>query len=68
MTLTKSEEEVYIIINDFIKKNGYSPSVREIGTMLGGRSSATVWYHLKRLKEKGFINYIEGKNRTITIL
>ena len=68
MTLTESEEKVYILINDFIKKNGYSPSVREIGTMLGGKSPATVLYHLRNLKGKGFINYIEGKNRTITIL
>ena len=68
MILTRGEEQDYILIDDFIKKNGYSPSIREIGTMLGGKSPATVLYHLRNLKEKGFINYIEGKNRTITIL
>lgn len=68
MTLTKPEEEIYIIINDFIKNNGYSPSIREICKMLGGRSTATVHTHLKSMKNKKFINYVDGMSRTIIIL
>ena len=57
---------VLIAIDDFIKKHGYSPTIREICKMVG-RSPATVWHHIKDLKEAGIITYTPGKNRTIVI-
>ena len=68
MKLTKTEEKIYYIIDNFIKENKYSPSIRELCDILGGRSTATVQKHLVNMKLKGFINYEYGKNRTIVIL
>lgn len=65
--MTETQVMVYKAIKIFIDRNGYSPSIREICGMCGLSSPATVWYHLKRLKDKGFIDYKKGKNRTIVI-
>lgn len=66
--MTKAEEKVYLVIDQFIKENKYSPSIREICDMLGGKNTATVFVHLKKMRDKGIINYENGKNRTIVIL
>lgn len=57
---------ILIAIDDFIKKHGYSPTVREICKMVG-RSPATVWHHIENLRDAGIITYTPGKNRTIVI-
>lgn len=66
--LTEKQYEILNIIKDFIDKYGYSPTVREIGKIAGLNSPATVWVHLKHLKEKDYIYYAEGKMRTIRII
>lgn len=68
MKLTRTEEAIFLLIDDFIKKNKYSPTIRELCDMLGGRSTATVQKHLVNMKLKGFINYQEKQSRTITIV
>ena len=42
-------------VNQFILENGYAPSVREIGTAVGLRSTASVSYHLRALQQKGLL-------------
>jgi repressor LexA len=68
MNLTQSQKRIYVVIKDFINKNGYSPTVREIGSIAGISSPGTIHGHLKRIKDKGFITFKEGKNRTIRII
>ena len=65
--LTKAQEKMYYLIKDTIATNGYSPSFRELAK-LNNSSVSTIQFHLIRLREKGYINYIDGKNRTLTIL
>ena len=65
--LTKAQEKMYYLIKDSIKTNGYSPSLRELAK-LNNSSVSAIQFHLIRLREKGYINYIDGKNRTLTIL
>lgn len=65
--LTPKQEELYIAIKDYIDRNKYSPSIRELCIRLGNSSPATVHAKLRLLKEKEFITYEEGKNRTIRI-
>lgn len=66
--LTDKQKECLIIINLFIKHKGYSPTVREIAKELKNNSPATTFYHMKKLKEKGYITWEKGKNRTLKIL
>ena len=65
--LTPVQKRVYYIIKDYIEKNGYSPSLREITKLNGTTSPATAFTHIKKLKEKGYIDYEEKTKRTIKI-
>lgn len=66
--MTKRLEEYYDIIKNYINKNGYSPTIREIGELAGTTSSATPMVMVRRLKKLGYIEYEKGKNRTIRCL
>lgn len=66
--LTRTQREVYETLDYFIKKNGYSPSFRELGEITNRSSSASVFYELNILKKKGYIDYIPKKSRTIRII
>ncbi|MGG1638278.1 MarR family transcriptional regulator [Paenibacillus sp. NRS-1760] len=58
--LNKRQATTFDFLVEFIGKNGYSPSVREIGDAVGLSSSSTVQGHLDRLEEKGYIKRAEG--------
>jgi len=49
----KTQVRILNFINDFIKTNGYSPTIREIGEAVGLKSTATVHGHIERLVAKG---------------
>lgn len=66
--MTKRLEEYYDIIKNYINKNGYSPTIREIGELAGTTSSATPMVMVRRLKKLGYIEYEKGKMRTIRCL
>lgn len=66
--LSKEQQLVLDKIKLFIRKNGYSPSIRELCFFTDTNSPATIHYHLKNLREKGYITYQNGKNRTIRVL
>ncbi len=66
--LTDKQKECLIIINLLIEKRGYAPTVREIGKEMNVNSPATVFTHLKKLKQKGYITWKEKQNRTLKIL
>lgn len=59
-------EITYQYIKEFIKKNGYSPSMREIADNTK-RSLDTIFNHVYELKEQGKIDFIKGKARTIRL-
>lgn len=67
-SLTNKQKETLLIIQEFISKNGYSPSIREIGKELNVNSPATVYTHLKKLRGKGYIIWEEKQDRTIRII
>lgn len=66
--LTKTEQKVFSAIVEFINKNSYSPSVRELCALTGGLSSGTVHKYIGRLVEKGFVEYEKGKMRSLRIV
>jgi len=43
------------VIRAHIEKHGYSPTVRDIGAVVGLSSPDTVQYHLNRLRSAGLI-------------
>lgn len=67
MHLEPKEQLVYDYIKENIKKNGYSPSIRDICGALGIKSTSTVHLCLDRLEKKGYIQKENGKSRTVRI-
>jgi len=68
VTLTASQEAVLMAIRSLIDKHGYSPSVREIGVLVGMRSSSTVHGHIEALKRKGLVRQgVPGAMRTLVL-
>lgn len=66
--LTSKQAQILKFIADTLDVRGYPPSVREIGSAVGLRSSATVHAHLSKLEEKGYIRRARSKSRAIEIL
>ena len=63
-------QEVYNYITSFITENGYAPTVREICSACGIRSTATAFNIMNELSEKGLITKSkvgENKRRAISI-
>ena len=65
--LTDRQYDILQIIK-LIAKNGYPPTVREIGDEAKLSSPATIHFHLKQLVKKGYIKKGTGTNRTIEVL
>lgn len=63
--LTEKEKRVLDYIVDQIKAEGFSPTVRDIRSALGIKSTATVHSYLRSLEEKGYIEKQSGKSRTL---
>ena len=66
--LKKKKKNILQVIKKLIAKNGYPPTVREIGEKAHLSSPATIHFHLTKLEEKGYIKKGDNKNRTIEIL
>lgn len=65
--LTKRQAQILDLIEKETDKNGYPPSVREIGEALGLSSSATVHAHLATLEAKGYLHREGAKSRSLTV-
>lgn len=66
--LTDRQKDILDVIKKTTASKGYPPTVREIGAKVGLSSSATTYFHLKKLEEKGYIKKDSSKNRTIELL
>ena len=65
--ISTKQQELYDFIKKYIKNYGYSPTIREISSVFQ-KSLGSIHPMLKRLKERGLIDYEERKSRTIKIL
>ena len=66
--LNKREKAILKFIEKQIMKDGYPPSVREIGQAVDLKSTATVHGYLERLEKKGYIKKKDKKGRTLRLL
>ncbi len=67
LQLTDKEKKMYDFITETIRRDGYSPSVRDIQAALGIKSTSTVHAYLARLEQKGYIQKEFGKSRTLRV-
>lgn len=66
--ITTKQKHVLKAINDFIINNKYSPSVRELASVLNIKATATIQGYLNRLQAKGYIEKNDNMPRTLHIL
>ena len=66
--LTKRQKEIFEYIRGYASKQGYPPTVREIGKAVGLTSSSTVHAHLANLEKIGLLRRDPTKPRAIELL
>lgn len=66
--LTEKQKNVLHTIKDFINKKGYSPTIRELGTLLGLKSTSTVKGYIDRLVEGGYVEKEKDCSRTLRVV
>lgn len=66
--ITAKTDKLFEFILKYQAKNGFPPSMREMGEFMGIRSTSTISYYLDYLAERGLIRRDVYKNRAIVIL
>ncbi|MEO0534008.1 MAG: transcriptional repressor LexA [Cyanobacteria bacterium P01_A01_bin.123] len=67
-SLTDAQQELYDWLVEYIRDNQHSPSIRQMMKAMGLKSPAPIQSRLDHLKNKGYIDWTEGKARTIRLL
>ena len=66
--LTDRQRSILDFLRDFLKDNGYPPTIREIAAHFDLRSPRGVQDHLKALERKGYIRRAPERSRGIELL
>ena len=66
--ITKKQLKLFNFLKDYIKKNITSPSYDEMKIALDLNSKCTISAKLKQLEERGWIEKMNGKNRSIRVV
>lgn len=67
-SLTDAQQELYDWLVEYIRDNQHSPSIRQMMKAMGLKSPAPIQSRLDHLRNKGYIDWTEGKARTIRLL
>jgi repressor LexA len=67
-TLTQAQKELYDWLIEYIRLEQHAPSIRQMMRAMNLKSPAPIQSRLERLRSKGFIDWTEGKARTMKIL
>src|SRR5690606_31319040 len=67
-TLSKIERRILDYLVEYLRKNTYQPSIREIGKRFGIKSTKTVSEYLQALADKGYIERESSRSRGVKIL
>ncbi|GAA1530773.1 transcriptional repressor LexA [Kribbella lupini] len=66
-SLPQRQQQILVVIRDWVNRHGYSPSTRQIGDAVGLRSSSSVGKHLAALEDKGFLQRGASVSRPIDV-
>jgi repressor LexA len=66
--ITEKQLKLFNFIKDYIKKNVTSPSYEEMKIALRLNSKCTISAKLKQLEQRGWIEKMNGKNRSIRVV
>ena len=65
--LTPRRRKVLEAIEDSVRRNGYAPSMREIGEAAGLASTSAVFYQMSMLEKQGYVSREERQPRTAVV-
>lgn len=65
--LNKTQMKIYNATVEYISKNGYAPTLRELCKMTGIKSLSTAHYSINKLGRLGYIKTFPGKSRAILL-
>lgn len=65
--LTEAQQELYDWLVGYIHDHQHSPSIRQMMKAMGLKSPAPVQSRLEHLRTKGYIEWTEGRARTIRL-
>ena len=65
--LTPRRRKVLEAIEDSVRRNGYSPSMREIGEAAGLASTSAVFYQMSMLEKQGYLSREARRPRTAVV-
>jgi repressor LexA len=66
--ITRAQLNVFDAIVTNIRRRNYAPSIEEILMVSGHKSKSTVHRHLLTLKAAGYIQWEEGRTRTLKVI
>ncbi|MBF2066561.1 MAG: repressor LexA [Calothrix sp. C42_A2020_038] len=66
--LTEAQKELYDWLTEYIRVHQHSPSIRQMMQAMNLKSPAPIQSRLEHLRTKGYIEWNEGKARTIRVL
>lgn len=66
--LTGMQEKILDFVNKQVKEKGYPPSVREICSAVGLKSTSTVHNYLEKLEKNGYIRKDPTKPRALKVI
>jgi repressor LexA len=66
--LSRMEQRILDYIVDYLRRNTYQPSIRDIGKRFGIRSTKTVSEYLQTLADKGYVEREASRSRAVRVL
>jgi repressor LexA len=67
-TLTSLERRILDFLIEYLRKNTYQPSIREIGKRFGIKSTKTVSEYLQALADKGWVERDPSRSRGVRLI
>lgn len=65
--LSERHKKIMVFLTNFVEKNSYSPSIRQIGESIGVKSTSLVDYYLNYLEQEGYIARDGRVSRSIRV-
>ncbi len=63
--MTAAQKEVFLIVDEWWKKYGFGPSIRDICEIRGKGGMGNTHEIIKRLVKLGVVKRVEGRGRTV---
>ncbi len=65
--LSRRQREILQFNGDFVRDNGYPPTMREIASGVGLASPSSVAYQVSALKKKGYLSHSARRSRSAVV-